>query len=431
MIDTKSQNIEKFILSALKESLKTPNLEDSGDLISIKSVGIIGAGTMGGGIAMNFANVGLSVKIIETDDAKLKSGLKRVRENYQRSADRGRFPQEQVAERMNLICGSLSMDDLSSCDLIIEAAFEEITIKKQIFSQLEEIAKPGSILATNTSGLDINEIASMTNRTGDVIGLHFFSPANVMKLLEIVQGKHTKANVIKSCIDIAQMINKVPVLVGVCDGFVGNRILWARQRQAMRLVGEGVMPWDIDKALNDFGFKMGPFQMSDLAGLDLGWSKGVNTINPIKDALCEAGRRGQKTGKGYYDYDEDRNPSPSMETENIIKRITNAEKITLPKERIVEALIYPMINEGLKILDENKAQRASDIDIVWLYGYGWPRNTGGLMYYGDQIGAQRILEIMKSLSLEDETIEISRLLIECSQNNTKFLDIVTDGLIAT
>jgi 3-hydroxyacyl-CoA dehydrogenase len=252
-----------------------------------------------------------------------------------------------------------------------------------------------------------------------------------MKLLEIVQGKDTKAEVIKSCIDIAQKINKVPVLVGVCDGFVGNRILWARQRQAMRLVGEGVMPWDIDKALNDFGFKMGPFQMSDLAGLDLGWSKGVNTINPIKDALCEAGRRGQKTGKGYYDYDKNRNPSPSLETEKIIKKITNAEKIILPKERIIESLIYPMINEGLKILDENKAQRASDIDIVWLYGYGWPRSTGGLMYYGDQIGAQRVLEIMKTLSMEDETIKISRLLIECSQNNTKFLDIVTDGLIAT
>jgi len=431
MIDTNSQNIEKFILSALEESLKTPNLEDSSDRISIKSVGIIGAGTMGGGIAMNFANVGLAVKIIETDDAKLESGLERVRENYQRSADRGRFPQQQVADRMNLICGSLSLNDLSNCDLIIEAAFEEITIKKQLFSQLDKIAKPGSILATNTSGLDINEIASMTNRAGDVIGLHFFSPANVMKLLEIVQGKDTKAEVIKSCLDIAQKINKVPVLVGVCDGFVGNRILWARQRQAMRLVGEGVMPWDIDKALNDFGFKMGPFQMSDLAGLDLGWSKGVNTINPIKDALCEAGRRGQKTGKGYYDYDKNRNPSPSLETEKIIKKITNAEKIILPKERIVESLIYPMINEGLKILDENKAQRASDIDIVWLYGYGWPRSTGGLMYYGDQIGAQRVLEIMKTLSMEDETIKISRLLIECSQNNTKFLDIATDGLIAT
>ena len=431
MIDTNSQSIESYILSALEESLKTPNLENSSGLISIKSVGIIGAGTMGGGIAMNFANIGLPVKIIETDELKLKSGLERVQANYQRSSDKGRFPQQQVKERMSLICGSLSLNDLSNCDLIIEAAFEEIKIKKQIFSKLQKIAKVGAILATNTSGLDINEIASMTNRAGDVIGLHFFSPANVMRLLEIVQGRHTKPKVIKSCINIAKEINKVPVLVGVCDGFVGNRILWARQRQAMRLIGQGVMPWDIDKALNDFGFKMGPFQMSDLAGLDLGWSKGVSTINPIKDALCEAGRRGQKTSKGYYDYDENRKPSPSLETEMIIKRITKVEKTILSKEKIVECLIYPMINEALKILDENKAQRASDIDIVWLYGYGWPRSTGGPMYYGDQIGAQRILETMKTLSIEDATINISRLLIECAQNKTRFLDIVTDGLIAT
>ena len=426
-----SNQIEEFIENSLVESFKTPNVESSGDLISIRSIGIIGAGTMGGGIAMNFANVGLPVKIIETNEVQLAAGLERVRVNYQRSADRGRFPQKEVQQRMNLIKGGTSLSDLAGCDLIIEAVFENIEIKKQIFSKLDKIAKPNSILATNTSGLDINSIAGMTSRPEDVIGLHFFSPANVMKLLEIVQAKYTKPIVIRSCMQIAKKINKVPVLVGVCDGFVGNRILWARQSQAMRLVGKGVMPWDIDKALNDFGFKMGPFQMSDLAGLDLGWSKGVKTNNPIKDALCELGRRGQKTLRGYYDYDENRTPIPSKETEKVIKAITNVDQTTMPKEKIIETLVYPMINEALQILQENKAQRPSDIDVVWLFGYGWPRSKGGLMFYADQIGAANILQKMKTLSLEDKNIKISNLLSNVVRNNGKFLDLDSGGLIAT
>jgi len=431
MTATDSNQIEEFIENSLVESFKTPNVESSGDLISIRSIGIIGAGTMGGGIAMNFANVGLPVKIIETNEVQLAAGLERVRVNYQRSADRGRFPQKEVQQRMNLIKGGTSLSDLAGCDLIIEAVFENIEIKKQIFSKLDKIAKPNSILATNTSGLDINSIAGMTSRPEDVIGLHFFSPANVMKLLEIVQAKYTKPIVIRSCMQIAKKINKVPVLVGVCDGFVGNRILWARQNQAMRLVGKGVMPWDIDKALNDFGFKMGPFQMSDLAGLDLGWSKGVKTNNPIKDALCELGRRGQKTLKGYYDYDENRTPIPSKETEKVIKAITNVDQTTMPKEKIIETLVYPMINEALQILQENKAQRPSDIDVVWLFGYGWPRSKGGLMFYADQIGAANILQKMKTLSLEDKNIKISNLLFNVVRNNGKFLDLDSGGLIAT
>jgi len=431
MIATNLNQIETFIENSLVESFKTPNVESFGDLINIHSIGIIGAGTMGGGIAMNFANVGLPVTIIETNETQLAAGLERVRVNYQRSADRGRFPQKEVQQRMNLINGGTTLSDLSGCDLIIEAVFENIEIKKQIFSELDKIAKPNSILATNTSGLDINSIASMTSRPEDVIGLHFFSPANVMKLLEIVQAKYTKPIIIRSCMEIAKKINKIPVLVGVCDGFVGNRILWARQSQAMRLVGKGVMPWDIDKALNDFGFKMGPFQMSDLAGLDLGWSKGVKTNNPIKDALCELGRRGQKTLRGYYDYDGNRTPIPSKETEKVIKAITNVEQITMPKEKIIETLVYPMINEALQILHENKAQRPSDIDVVWLFGYGWPRSKGGLMFYADQIGAANILQKMNALSLEDRNIKISNLLFDVVRNNGKFLDIDSGGLIAT
>ena len=431
MIATNLNQIETFIENSLVESFKTPNVESFGDLINIHSIGIIGAGTMGGGIAMNFANVGLPVTIIETNETQLAAGLERVRVNYQRSADRGRFPQKEVQQRMNLINGGTTLIDLSGCDLIIEAVFENIEIKKKIFSELDKIAKPNSILATNTSGLDINSIASMTSRPEDVIGLHFFSPANVMKLLEIVQAKYTKPIIIRSCMEIAKKINKIPVLVGVCDGFVGNRILWARQSQAMRLVGKGVMPWDIDKALNDFGFKMGPFQMSDLAGLDLGWSKGVKTNNPIKDALCELGRRGQKTLRGYYDYDGNRTPIPSKETEKVIKAITNVEQTTMPKEKIIETLVYPMINEALQILHENKAQRPSDIDVVWLFGYGWPRSKGGLMFYADQIGAANILQKMNALSLEDRNIKISNLLFDVVRNNGKFLDIDSGGLIAT
>lgn len=431
MIATNLNQIETFIENSLVESFKTPNVESFGDLINIHSIGIIGAGTMGGGIAMNFANVGLPVTIIETNETQLAAGLERVRVNYQRSADRGRFPQKEVQQRMNLINGGTTLSDLSGCDLIIEAVFENIEIKKKIFSELDKIAKPNSILATNTSGLDINSIASMTSRPEDVIGLHFFSPANVMKLLEIVQAKYTKPIIIRSCMEIAKKINKIPVLVGVCDGFVGNRILWARQSQAMRLVGKGVMPWDIDKALNDFGFKMGPFQMSDLAGLDLGWSKGVKTNNPIKDALCELGRRGQKTLRGYYDYDGNRTPIPSKETEKVIKANTNVDQTTMPKEKIIETLVYPMINEALQILHENKAQRPSDIDVVWLFGYGWPRSKGGLMFYADQIGAANILQKMNALSLEDRNIKISNLLFDVVRNNGKFLDIDSGGLIAT
>ena len=270
----------------------------------------------------------------------------------------------------------------------------------------------------------------MTDRPEDIVGLHFFSPANVMKLLEIVQAKQTSSRVIKICMELAQKINKIPVLVGVCDGFVGNRILWARQDQANKLVQNGILPWDIDKALNEFGFKMGPFQMADLAGLDLGWSKGIPTGNPIKDALCEAGRRGQKTGKGYYDYDSNRMPTPSIETEKIIVDLTGAQNSIMANEQIIETLICPMINEALKILDENKAQRPSDVDVVWLYGYGWPRDKGGPLYYGDKVGAKKVLEVMERLAITDKDLKVAELLYKCSEKNLKFLDIDTGGLIA-
>ncbi|MDG1068137.1 MAG: 3-hydroxyacyl-CoA dehydrogenase NAD-binding domain-containing protein, partial [Sulfitobacter sp.] len=372
-----------YIATAGKAAWEVPGLDANTPQRQIKTVGIIGAGTMGGGIAMNFATADYDVKIVETTQEALDRGLAVVRGNYQRSADKGRFPQEEVEARMGRFDGRLSVADLADCDLVIEAVFENMDLKRTIFTELDRVMKKGAILATNTSALNIDEIAGMTQRPQDVIGLHFFSPANVMKLLEIVRAKHTADDVVATSMALAARINKIAALVGVCPGFVGNRILFARQIQANKLLAKGLMPWDVDAALNAFGFKMGPFQMSDLAGLDIGWSKGATTDNPIRDMLCEMDRRGQKTQAGFYDYDENRRPVPSDVTAGIIKNVTGAEPSSMSPDEIIEICIYPMINEAVKILEENKAQRPSDIDVVWLNGYGWPADKGGPMFYGD------------------------------------------------
>ena len=389
---------QRYYFFAERQAQKIPDVGDDVPTLPVRSVGIIGAGTMGGGIAMNFANAGIPVKIVEVKPEALERGLGVVRKNYERTASRGGITTQQVEERMNLIKGTLSMDDLADVDLVIEAVFERMDIKKDIFSNLDRICKPGAILGTNTSGLNINEIASATKRPESVIGLHFFSPANVMKLLEIVRADHTSKEVIATSMKLAKQIGKIAVLVGVCPGFVGNRILGARQREAQKLVLEGAMPWDIDRVLYDFGFPMGPFAMSDLAGLDIGWVKEKSKGESIRDVLCEMDRRGQKTGAGYYDYDENRNAKPSPVTEKIIndfivKSGRNPRKIS--DEEILERCIYPMINEGAKILEEGKALRASDIDVVWVNGYGWPVYRGGPMYYGDQVGLDKVLAKMK------------------------------------
>ena len=372
---------------------------------------------------MNFATAGIDVRIVETTQEALDRGLKVVRDNYQRSSDKGRFPQDEVEARMGRFDGRLALADLANCDLVIEAVFENMELKRKIFTELDAIMKPGAILATNTSALDINEIASMTNRPQDVIGLHFFSPANVMKLLEIVRAKHTADDVVATCMALAKDINKIATLVGVCPGFVGNRILFARQIQANKLVYQGVMPWDVDAALNGFGFKMGPFQMSDLAGLDIGWSKGATTDNPIRDALCELDRRGQKTKAGFYDYDDARRPIPSDVTAAIIRDITGAKPSMMSADEIVENCIYPMINEAVKILEENKAQRPSDVDVVWLNGYGWPADKGGPMFYGDMVGAKAVLERMENLGAEDAAFSPAETLRALVASRGKFTDI--------
>ena len=387
---------QRFYFFAERQANKIPDVPDDTPIRPVRSVGIIGAGTMGGGIAMNFANVGIPVVIVEQQQAPLDRGLATIRSNYERS--RTAKP-EDTAKRISLITGSLSMEEaFKDVDLVIEAVFERMDIKKDIFTKLDAICKPGAILATNTSGLNIDEIAAVTKRPQDVIGLHFFSPANVMKLLEIVRADHTAKDVIATSMKLAKQIGKVAALVGVCPGFVGNRMLGQRQREANKMVLEGAMPWDIDRVLYDFGFPMGPFAMSDLAGLDIGWVKENSKGETLRDALCEMDRRGQKTGAGFYDYDEARNAKPSPVTEKIIhdfivKSGRNPRKIS--DEEILERSIYPMINEGAKLLEEGMAIRASDIDVVWVNGYGWPVYRGGPMYYGDMVGPEKVLAKMK------------------------------------
>jgi 3-hydroxyacyl-CoA dehydrogenase len=391
---------QRYAFFAERQANKIPDVPDDTPTIPVNKVGIIGAGTMGGGIAMNFMNAGIPVTIVEVKEDALERGIATVRRNYERS--RTAKPEETEA-RMARLTGSLDMSALADCDLVIEAVFERMDIKKDIFTKLDAICKPGAILATNTSGLNIDEIAAVTKRPEAVIGLHFFSPANVMKLLEIVRADHTSKEVIATSMKLARKIGKIAVLVGVCPGFVGNRILGARQREANKLIMEGAMPWDIDRVLYDFGFPMGPFAMSDLAGLDIGWVKERSKGESIRDVLCEMDRRGQKTGAGWYDYDENRNAKPSPVTEKILHDFivkTGANPRKISDEEILERCIYPMINEGAKILEEKKAIRPSDIDVVWENGYGWPVYRGGPMWYGDHVGLPKVLAKMQEFEAQ-------------------------------
>ena len=389
---------QRYSFFAEREVWKIPDVPRDTPKLPIESIGIVGAGTMGGGIAMNFANIGLPVILIERDQAALDKGLAVVRANYERSAKRGRLTADDVETRMGLLSGSTSIEDLASCDLVIEAVFENMAVKKEIFADFDRVLKPGAILATNTSALNIDEIASATKRPESVIGLHFFSPANVMRLVEVVRADHTSNEVIATSMALAKRIGKMAALVGVCRGFVGNRILAPRQMQANDLLLEGAMPWDVDRVLFDFGFPMGPFAMSDLAGLDIGWSKETSKGETLRDVLCEMDRRGQKNGRGFYDYAADRSSSPSPEVEKVILDFA-ARSGKAPRkvsdEEILERCVFPMINEGFKILAEGKAIRASDIDVIWVNGYGWPVYRGGPMFYAEQVGLANVLEKLK------------------------------------
>ena len=399
LVLTPQARAQRYVFFAERKVWKIADVPDTTPTLPIKKVGVIGAGTMGGGISMNFLNVGIPVTIVETAQPALDRGLATIRRNYENTAKKGRLKQSDVETRMGLLSPGLNLDALSDCDLIIEAVYENMDIKKEVFRKLDKIAKPGAILASNTSYLNIDEIASVTGRPDHVLGMHFFSPANVMRLLEVVRGEKTAKPVIATVMQLARKIGKIAALVGVCHGFVGNRMLHQRQREAGKLILEGAMPWDVDRVIYDFGFPMGPFAMSDLAGLDIGWSKETSKSSTIREILCEMDRRGQKTGAGFYDYDESRNAKPSPVVEKIILDFAARKGInrrTISDEEILERCVYPMINEGAKILEEGKAQRASDIDIVWINGYGWPVYRGGPMFYADLVGPEKVLAKMKN-----------------------------------
>lgn len=422
---------QRHVFFAERQCWKIPDVPKDTATIPVEKVGIIGAGTMGGGIAMNFASAGYPVTIVETKQDALDRGLGVVRANYERSAKRGRFTMEEAEARIARITGTLSLEDLADCDLVIEAVFENMKIKKEIFGNLDRIVKQGAILASNTSALNIDEIATATTRPEAVIGLHFFSPANVMRLLEVVRADHTSKEVINTSMQIAKKIGKIAALVGVCPGFVGNRILGRRQAMAQRLMFEGTMPWDVDRVLFGFGFPMGPFAMSDLAGLDIGWNKEASKGETIRDVLCEMDRRGQKTGAGYYDYDENRNASPSPVTEKIINEFVDKSGInkrSYTDEEILQRCVFPMINEGAKLLEEGMAIRSSDIDIVWINGYGWPAYRGGPMFYGDLVGLDKVLAGMKELEAElGAEFKPAALLEKLVAEGKKFSDVPPKG----
>jgi 3-hydroxyacyl-CoA dehydrogenase len=394
-----------------REAGKVPGVDDNTATRPIKKVAVIGAGTMGGGIAMSCVNVGIPVVQLEMSQEAMERGRKIMAGNWKSQVERGRLKQEEMDKRLGLITPAFDYNDIADCDLVIEAVFEEMDIKKEVFRKLDAVMKPGAILASNTSTLDVNEIAAVTKRPQDVIGLHFFSPANIMRLLEIVRGDKTGADVLATSMKFGRTIQKMPVVVGVCDGFVGNRMLARYGAQGQRLIEEGAMPWDVDRALESWGLAMGPFRMGDLAGLDVGWrirkrraAEGVKELGAsIADAICEKGRFGQKTGKGWYKY-EGRNAIPDPEVEQIINETREKHQMRPRKisdEEIVKRCIYALVNEGARILEEGKAYRASDIDVIYLNGYGMPAWRGGPMHYANEIGLDKVLSDIKEFAKAD------------------------------
>ena len=400
----------------------------------IKSVGVIGAGTMGGGITMNFLNAGIPVTMLETRQDALDRGLATIRKNYENSAKKGKLTAEQVQQRMGLIMPTLSYDDLRQADLIIEAVFEEYAVKEAVFTQLDAIAKPGAILASNTSTLNLDRIAAFTKRPQDVVGMHFFSPANVMKLLEVVRGKQTAKNVLATVMAVSKKIGKTAVVSGVCDGFIGNRMIEQYGRQAGFLLDEGALPQQVDRAVEKIGFAMGPFRMGDLAGNDIGWAirkrRAVEQpdlkYSRTADLVCELGRFGQKTGAGWYDYKAgDRTAYPSQVVNDMVVQYSKDIGITrrtISDEEIVERLIYALVNEGAQILDEGIAAKASDIDIVYLYGYGFPFWLGGPMFYADNVGLYNVLAAMRRYAkgYEGHAWEPAPLLVKLAESGRSF-----------
>jgi 3-hydroxyacyl-CoA dehydrogenase len=423
LLGTPESAAQRYYFFAERKAAKVPGLPRHADADGIQHVGIVGSGTMGGGIAMVLANAGIRVTITDVKQDALDRGLATIRKNYERSVRSGRFTGDQVAGRLALIQGAVGLAALADCDLVIEAAFERMDVKQSIFRELDGIARPDAILATNTSALDVDVIAQATTRPAQVIGLHFFSPANVMKLLEVVRAKKTSDAVLAVSMALARKIGKIGVVVGVCKGFVGNRMLAARRAQAMALLDEGALPWDVDRVLTDFGFPMGPFAMSDLAGLDLGWRRENSNPQILRDRLCDLDRRGQKTGAGYYDYDAERRPTPSPAVEAIVRELAatrgNAAREIADAE-VIDRCLLIMVNEGARILAEGKALRGSDIDVIWVNGYGWPVHLGGPMYWADSIGLPQVVEKLRALAQRHgKGFEPAPLLVELAGSGRK------------
>ncbi len=401
---------QRYYFFAEREAAKIPDVPADTPTIPVQTVGLIGAGTMGGGIAMNFLNAGLPVTLVESNQEALDRGLRNIRRTYEGSVAKGRMTAAQVEERMALVTPALSLDALATADLVIEAVFEQMAIKKQVFGALDRIAKQGAILATNTSYLDVDEIASATSRPDWVVGMHFFSPANVMRLLEVVRGARTSRPVIATAMKLAKAIGKVPVLSRVGHGFIANRVMTTRGQQANRLVLEGPTPQEIDKALTDYGFAMGPFQMADLVGLDV-----IGRDNPertLSGDLVKLGRLGQKSGGGFYDYDEKRSATPSPVAAQVIADLADARGVRpkgpLTPFEIVARLLYPVVNEGARVLAEGIALRASDIDVACILGYNWPVYTGGPLFWADTVGLQRIVDGLQAMGIEPAPLLIEK-----------------------
>ena len=411
LVSTEESKSLRHLFFSERQANKVVGLSKDVAPLQVNSIAVIGAGMMGAGIAMNFLNVGLSVVIIDTSDETLNKGIETIKKNYLATVKKGRLTEEDRDHRISLLSGSTQLSAVAEADLIIEAVYEEMEIKKTIFKELDTLAKPSAILATNTSTLDINVIAAVTGRPDQVIGLHFFSPANVMQLLEVVRAEKTSNQVIATAMKIAKRIKKVPVCVGVCDGFVGNRMIHTYLREAEYLIEEGALPQEVDQAIESFGFAMGPFRMCDLAGLDIGWAirkrkKSEGEVNKryvtIPDHLCERGWFGQKTGQGYYIYEPgSRAPKVNPEVSKIVEAASAEKGInrrSIDASEIVDRLMFALINEGADILAEGVAQRASDIDVIYAFGYGFPRYRGGPMFYANTLGLSSVVDGIERFS---------------------------------
>ncbi|SFH84677.1 3-hydroxyacyl-CoA dehydrogenase NAD-binding domain-containing protein [Bradyrhizobium sp. Gha] len=438
LVASDQSKAQRYAFFAEREANKIAGVPEGTKPRPVNRVAILGAGTMGGGIAMSFANAGVPVTLIETGEEQLKRGMGIMQKNWEATAARGGIPADAPAKRMALINGVVGIENVGDADLVIEAVFETMAVKKEVFGKLDQYAKPGAVLASNTSYLNIDEIAKATKRPQDVLGMHFFSPANVMKLCEIVRADKTAPDALVTAVTIARKIAKVPAVVGVCDGFVGNRMLAQRGKQSEKLLFEGALPQQVDAVVTKFGMPMGPFAMGDLAGLDIGWRsrKDRGIKSEIADALCEAGRFGQKTGKGYYKYEQgSRAPMPDPEVEKLIDETLarlGRKKRVVSDDEILERMIYPMINEGAKILEEGIAARPSDIDVVWLYGYGWPIYRGGPMFWADSVGLKHIADRLSFYAREtnDPSLEPAPLLKKLAAEGKTFASLAAESKAA-